>query len=120
MPSILVQLSEDHVRALVQRQTLGAQPLALDAVGSLPGMQQQSPIYQSYALSLFVLRCIGTALELEAHQTRGGRLLLEHEHGEVQELKIDLSQDGTNIPRVVLVSRSGPGGRRGPAREEES
>jgi hypothetical protein len=52
---------------------------------------------------------LGTAIELEAHQTRGGTLLLEHPDGTLQELTIDLSHDGTRIPTSIVVTRAARG-----------
>jgi hypothetical protein len=57
----------------------------------------------------FVLRCMGTVIELEDHQNAGGRILLEFEDGTLRELTINTSRDGVRAPhrlRAILPRRA--------------
>src|SRR4051794_35418140 len=108
MAKMLVELSQAHVEELNRRPESRSGAMYGDTAVSL--LQREltpgDPLLWGDNLSEFVLRCIGTALELEAHQARGGALLLEHPDGTLQELAIDLSQDGTRIPTGVIVTRT--------------
>ncbi|HLM03892.1 MAG TPA: hypothetical protein VK402_01745 [Blastococcus sp.] len=113
MPSMLVKLDQAHLEELVGRAESGTvATFTGDAVTQLRA-DAQGAVITGPQLDAFVLRCIGTAVELQAHQERGGALLAEYPDGTVRELSLDLGHDGTTMPRSTMVTRATTRRRRG-------
>ena len=93
MPQVSFEMSIDQVRELafifdLQTDTVG-DSLRGEAIGFF------GP--NARLLDEYVQRCIGTALELDAFQSGGGRVLMQDSSGEVRELHVDLTRNGGTL-----------------------
>jgi len=109
MPAAFVKMEAAHVSELA-----GRFPQAFLAGIRSPLMDtaEETMVDPTGQLDGFVLRCMGTVIELEDHQNAGGRILLEFEDGTLRELTINTSRDGVPVShrlRTILPRRTARG-----------
>lgn len=93
MPQVSSEMSTDQVRELAFIFDLQADTVGDGRRGDAIGFFGPN----AGLLDAYVQRCIGTALELDAFQSSGGRVLMQDSSGEVRELHVDLSRNGGTL-----------------------
>lgn len=99
---MFVTLEQAHLTQLSQRFPEGRVAPLRTLVDSTPTLAAEAGILDpAGGLDQFVQRCIGTVLELEEHQERGGAVLLAYPDGTYREMHIDSSRHGGPLPTAT-------------------
>lgn len=95
MPRFALRLNDEQYEQLTSREEAPPETLPYFDFNDPAG-----PVYLDPTgdLDRVILRSLGTAMALEAHQLRGGSVLLGYPDGSLRELRVDLSRDGVDVP----------------------